>query len=78
MELPIDARRAPFKPKYIVEETSMFAHWFHFGNDPIDGTLQLMDATNDVIIGLTKEQAEAIIRERDNFCESVLRILNGE
>ncbi len=77
MELPIDARRAPFKPKYLDEETRMLNRWMIFGHDPDDGTLQISDANDDVFIGLTAEQAARIIIARDEFVQKILSIINA-
>jgi hypothetical protein len=77
MMLPIDARRAPFKPKYIEDETSMFNKWMQFGTDPGDGTHHVSDANNDVIVGLTNQQAIRLVEARRIFVDEVLNILNG-
>lgn len=78
MKLPIDARMAPFKQKYIDEETPMFALWFQFGMDAADETHHISDARDDIFIGLTKQQAETIVRARRIFVNAVLTVLNGE
>jgi hypothetical protein len=77
MKLPIDARQAPFKSKYIDEETPMFARWFIFGQDAKDGTCFLHDGQDDVVKGLTFTQAQALVAARKLFIDTSLRILNG-
>lgn len=78
MDLPIDARRAPFKPKYIDEETPMFARWFIFGRDVKDGTIHLCDGQDDIMIGLTQTQAIQIKLAREKFVDAVMTVLNGD
>lgn len=75
MNLPIDVRKAPFKDKYL-EETHVLATWFMFGRDPRDGTYQLSTADGDVFVGLSGEQAEALVTVRDEFLKEVRGILN--
>jgi hypothetical protein len=79
MQLPVDARDAPFKPKYIDEETPMFSRWFEWGRRP-DGTVDLQGGNNgsdEIFVGLPPEKAIAIIAARDKFCDTLLEILNG-
>lgn len=79
MQLPIDARNAPFKPKYIDEETPMLSFWTPFGKEA-DGTICLIGGNcgnEDIFVGLRPEQAVAMVEVRRVFCESVLGILNG-
>jgi hypothetical protein len=76
MQLPIDARKAPFKEKYLDEETPMFSRWFEFGSAD-DLTIHLDDGSGSVVIGLTLGQAEALQDARDKFVNSVLEVLNS-
>lgn len=79
MNLPIDARDAPFKQKYIDEETDAFARWMQFGTDITDDTAQVTDGQgNDVIIGLTREKARQLVAARKQFVDTVVWILNGD
>ena len=77
MMLPIDARNAPFKEKYIDQETPMLARWFVMGMDRADGTVWVMSADVDVLKGLTLEQAGRIVRAREAFVNEVLSTLNN-
>jgi hypothetical protein len=77
MEIPIDARRAPFKPKYIEDETSLTNRWMLFGTDPSDGTHHVCDADEDIVVGLTNQQAIRLVEARRIFVNEVLNILNG-
>ena len=79
MQLPIDARNAPFKAKYIDEETEMLSFWTPFGKEA-DGTICLIGGNSgnmDIFVGLTPEQAAAMVAARDIFCVRVLEILNA-
>lgn len=76
MDLPIDARNAPFRDKYLDEETQLLSRWFIFGEDPIDRTLDLSDPFGDVFVGLTRDQADDLMTARKLFVESVLKIIN--
>lgn len=79
MLLPIDARDAPFRDKYIDEETPLFRLWFRFYNPDADGTVSLSDNTADNIFeGLAPQQAQRLIAARDVFVQTVLDILNKE
>ena len=78
MKLPIDARKLPFKDKYLYEETEVFAQWFIFGVDSTDKTQCLAWKDGEVIVGLTLEQANNIITLRDKFCKDLKIILDGE
>lgn len=76
MLLPINKRNAPFKPKYIDEETPMFARWFVFGKAE-DGTVWITDGTNDVVEGISPADADRIVALRNHWCERILEILNA-
>ena len=79
MQLPIDARDAPFKPKYIEDETPMLSRWTVFGRDA-SGRVFLIGGNNgneDIFAGLLPEQADAMVEARNAFCDRVLEILNG-
>lgn len=74
MILPIDARTAPIRPKYLESETEVLRNWFIFGGRS-DGTVDINDGQQDVIIGLKRESAEAIVKSRDEFLKVVMAIL---
>lgn len=75
MLLPIDARKAPFKAKYIDEETPMLARWMTTSST--DGTYFVGDYQhNDVFSGLTHQQAVILEAARDVFVDLVLKVLN--
>lgn len=76
MDLPIDARDAPSRLKYVYE-TKLFALWFVFGSSA-DGTVDLSDGQDDVFVGVTQAQADALIDARDRFCNAVIEVLNKE
>lgn len=79
MMLPIDGRNAPFKPKYIDEETPMLSYWTIFGTEA-DGTRTLIGGncgSDDIFVGLSDEQAVAMVAARQTFCNAVLEILNA-
>jgi len=78
MMLPIDFRNRPFKPKYIDEETRETSHWFIFGEHPDDGTVDIMDGTqNDVIVHVPADKAERICEARNRFVDALLLEVNG-
>lgn len=76
MELPIDCRNAPFKRKYIDEETPVISQWMIFGEFP-DGTVGVSDGTNDIFDWCPREKAEAIVKAREEFVAVVLRELGA-
>jgi len=77
VNLPIDARRAPFPDKYIDEETALLCLWMIFGQNKGDGTYMVCQLNgDDIIVGLTFQQAEELIRARNVFVDDVLRIVN--
>jgi hypothetical protein len=76
MNLPIDVRDAPFKPKYVDEETPMFARWFTFGRYD-DGTTLITDGTVDVLDRVPVGKAERIVAERNRWCEFMLAAINS-
>jgi hypothetical protein len=77
MQIPIDARERIYKVKYIDEETSMFARWIEFGRDRTDNSVCLHDAYlgQDILTGLTDEQAERILEARNRFCDEIVDTL---
>lgn len=75
MNLPINARDAPFREKYIDEETAMLRRWFIFGSSS-DGHVDLSDGTDDVFLNLRPEQADTIKRARHVFVDAVIAVLN--
>ncbi len=75
MLLPIDARKAPFKPKYLDEETRIMARWFEFGTHA-EGTVDISDSFGDVIIATSTEKAWRIIKARNEFCNVLVRELS--
>jgi hypothetical protein len=74
MQLPIDARNAPFKEKYIDEETPMLSRWFEFGKGDLMGG---NCGSDEIFTNLRPEQVAAMVAARDTFCNRVLEILNG-
>lgn len=79
MNLPIDVRRAPYREKYLDEETPMLKRWMIFGHDPDDKTLQITDNNaNDIFVGLSATQAARIIIARDEFVRKIIDIVNGD
>jgi hypothetical protein len=76
MQLPIDARKAPFKTKYLDEETPMLARWMVTGTSDV-GAYFVGDADLDVVVGLTDVKAAALIKARDQFVNAVLEVING-
>jgi len=77
MKLPIYYPDGPFLPKYLDEETPMFARWMIFG-EGADGSVGLADIEGDVVANIPRDKAEAIIRLRNSFVDGVLKIINGE
>lgn len=76
MMLPLDLRKAPFKPKYVDEETPMFARWFTFGKYD-DGTVLITDGTVDVLDRVPPNKAERICARRNEWCEFMLAAINS-
>jgi hypothetical protein len=76
MQLPIDLSKAPFKPKYLDEETPMFAGWFVFGAYE-DGTVGISDGQDDVLIRVPLAKAKRIIAAREQFVAAMLEEING-
>jgi hypothetical protein len=74
MQLPIDARQAPFRDKYLDEETPMFSRWFVFGTHKFG--VDVANHDGDVFINLTPEQAVRLCSLRRVFVEGVLDVLN--
>lgn len=74
MQIPIDVRKAPFKPKYLDEETYILNRWFVFGGRE-DGTVDISYTNGDIFIGVTPEKAERIIKARNEFCDAILNEL---
>lgn len=77
MQLPLDLRNAPFKPKYVDEETPMFARWFTFGRYDDDGTTLITDGTVDVLDRVPMAKAERIVAARNAWVEAMLSQING-
>lgn len=78
MQLPIDARNAPFKAKYIDEETPMFARWMAFGGYAgMPGLTLVCSGDTDVVEYITLSKAKRLVAARDRFVDEVLEILNG-
>ena len=75
MILPIDARKAPFKPKYLDEETQIMSRWFIFGTHA-EGKVDIMDRFGDVIIAVSPEKASKLIKARNEFCDILVRELS--
>lgn len=71
MQIPIDARKAPFKPKYLDEETCVLNRWYIFGSRE-DGTVDIAHVYGDIFIGVAIEKAERIIKVRNTFCNAIL------
>jgi len=75
MLLPIDAHNAPFKPKYLDEETRIMSRWFIFGTHA-DGNVDIMDNFGDVIIVISLEKASKLTKARNEFCDVLVRELS--
>lgn len=73
--LPIDFCRAPWREKYIDEETPVCNRWFIFGER--DGTVDICDGDNDILIHVPREKAEKIIASRNAFVDVLITELNG-
>lgn len=65
MQVPIDARNAPFRAKYL-DETRVLAPWFEFGRSA-NGRVDIADESGDIFTGVLPEHAELIIKARDEF-----------
>ena len=70
MQLPIDASKRNYKPKYLTEETRELAMWFVFGTHP-DGTVDVVDPFGDVLVKVPPEMAARLIKARDAFCQAI-------
>ena len=75
MDLPLDFSKAPYKEKYVDEETPMFARWYLFGTHD-DGLVDIAGPAGDVCIRVPEPAAERIIQARDAFIDVLLRELN--
>lgn len=78
MDLPLDLRKAPFKPKYLDEETPMLADWFAFGEDIEDGTAMIGDGNADVLVGVPQRKVAPILEARQRFVAEMVHIINGD
>ena len=79
MQLPIDFTQTqfPIKEKYIDEETAVLSRWMVFGSYR-DGTVAICDAQgNDIFIHVPVDQAETIVRQRNQWVSVLLISLNG-
>lgn len=65
--LPVDFRKAPWKPKYLTEETPVLNGWIKFGTHE-DGTVDISDANMDIFTHVPEEIADEIINARNEFC----------
>lgn len=70
MDLPLDYRNRPFKPKYLDTETLVTNSWFIFGRYE-DGTVCVTDGTTDIIDRIPLDAAKEIVNARETF----LRVL---
>lgn len=75
MNLPIDVSHAPYKEKYLLEETPMFRHWMIFGGTSF-GMVDINDGVDDIIINIDRTHAEQIIKAREAFLKTVTNILS--
>lgn len=66
MQLPIDYRTKPIKPKYLDCETEATAAWFIFGDYP-DGTVGVCDGDRDIFKHIPRDVAERIVKARNEF-----------
>lgn len=72
-DLPIDYKKAPWRHKYLDEETLVLNRWFIFGESK-DGTIvDISDGNLDVFINVPREIAEEIIKVRDTFIDVVIK-----
>ena len=77
MRLPIDARNAPFRDKYIDSETPVMCRWMVFGVHPLTGLVDIADSTgDDVFTMVDSAKADRIVALRNKFSADLLEILN--
>jgi hypothetical protein len=72
MDLPIDVRKAPFKPKYLTDETFATRAWMVFGEYD-DGTVGISDGDTDIFSHVPHQAATDIVVARNEFVRIVLK-----
>jgi hypothetical protein len=76
VQLPIDFRKRPFKPKYIDEETSTTCRWFIFGTFPDDRTVGIMGSDQqEVMTHVPLDVAQRLVFARNKFVDKVLELI---
>lgn len=75
MDLPIDVSRAPYRAKYLDEETKLFSIWFEFGSRG-EGLVDIADGFDDVLINVPKDKAARILEARQVFINALLKELS--
>lgn len=68
--LPVDYRKAPWRAKYITEETPVLNSWIIFGYYD-DGSVNISDANMEIFSHVPKDVAERIIKARNAFCAEI-------
>jgi len=71
-QIPVDYKKAPWRPKYLFDETFILNSWLIFG-EHTDGTVDITDAANDIFENVPRSIAEEIIAARDTFLEVVAK-----
>lgn len=77
MDLPIDVRTAPFKRKYLDEETPLLRRWFIFGQRNDGSGVDIRDGQQDVFIGVDHAVAITICMQRDRYLDKLLPLLGA-
>lgn len=75
MNLPIDGRNAPFRQKYLDEETPVLNRWMVFGDYP-EGLVGVSDGQQDIFSHLLLSKAMIIVAARNAWVDLVLLMLN--
>ena len=69
MNLPIDASSAPFRHKYLTEETAVLNRWCV--QPTLNGSVDVIDDQLDIFTRMSAEQAARIVAARDAFCSVI-------
>ena len=77
VKLPIDVRNAPFRHKYLDEETPLFCRWMIFGRHADGVTVDIADSDGEVFVNVPIEMAERILATRNAFCDALIEAING-
>lgn len=68
--LPVDYSKAPWRPKYLTEETTILNYWIIFGKRE-NGNVDISDADQDIFVDVPRDIADEIIKARNEFCSVV-------